>query len=59
MLKTTCCIINYQTMRGNMPCSLIGPVVLWESMGGKRLLSGVQDKLQKLLKKLNLANLQK
>ena len=51
----------YQKMRSNMPCSLMGPVILWESIGGGKLLYEVlHDKLQKLLKeKVNRANLQK
>lgn len=44
-----------------MPCSLMGPVTLWESNGSGRLLYGVlYDDLQKLLKeRLNWDSLQK
>ncbi|KAK4831831.1 hypothetical protein QYF61_019589, partial [Mycteria americana] len=53
MLKRPRRIRNYQKMRSNMPCSLMDPVVLWESIGGGRLLYRVlYDKLQKLLKKV-------
>ncbi|GAB0207628.1 mitochondrial enolase superfamily member 1 [Grus japonensis] len=38
-------------MRSNTPCSLMGPVALWESIGGGRPLYGVlHDESQKLLK---------
>lgn len=44
----------------NMLCSLIGPLMLWESVKSGKLLYGLlNDKLQKLLKeKGNQANLQ-
>ena len=44
-----------------MPCSLMGPVVLWESIGDRKLLYGVlHDELQKLLReKVNRVSLQK
>lgn len=37
MLRRHHCIINYQKMKSNVSCSLRGPVVLWESIGGGRL----------------------
>lgn len=62
MLKRPHCIINYQRMRRNtnMLCSLICPLMLWESVKSGKLLYGLlNDKLQKLLKeKGNQANLQ-
>lgn len=52
--------INYQEMRNNMPCSLMCPFVLWENIRAGRLLHRVlYNKLQKLLKEENWANLQK
>lgn len=44
-----------------MSCSLMGLVVLWESIRSRKLLYGtLQDKSQKLLKeKVNQANMQK
>lgn len=60
MLKRLHYVINCQKVR-NMPCSLMGPVTLWESNGSGRLLYGVlYDELQKLLKeRMNRDNLQK
>ena len=47
-------LYNKQKMRSYMPCSLMGPVTLWESSGGGRLLYGaLHDKLQKLLKEVS------
>lgn len=41
----------YQKMRSNMSCLLMGPVILWETIRGERLMYGVlHNKLQKLLK---------
>ncbi|GAB0206372.1 hypothetical protein GRJ2_003102800 [Grus japonensis] len=37
MLKKPHRIINCQKMRSNMPCSLMGPVALWENIRGGRL----------------------
>lgn len=50
----------YDKWPENMPCSLMGPVALWESIGGGRLLYGVLRELQKPLKEwINQANLHK
>lgn len=52
-------MINGQKMR-IMSYSLMGPVALWESTGGGKLLYGVLHELQKPLKKwVNQTNLQK
>lgn len=54
-------IINYQKMRDNMLCLLMGPVMVWKSIRSERLLYRVPcNKLQKLVKeKVNRDNLQK
>ncbi|GAB0175576.1 hypothetical protein GRJ2_000022800 [Grus japonensis] len=61
MLKTPLCTINCGKLRSNMTCLPMDPVILWESIGGGRLLYGVlHDELQKLLKdKVNRTSLQK
>ena len=51
MLKRPHRIINCRKTRSHLPCSLTGPVALWESTGGGRLLYGVlQDESRKLQK---------
>jgi len=52
---------TYSGMECSMPCSQIGPVVLWGSSGGGRMLYGaLHDKAQKLQKeKVSRASLQR
>jgi len=50
VLKRFHFIMNCEKMRNNTPCSLMGPVVLWESIIDGRLYGIPHNELQKLLK---------
>ena len=51
MLKKPHHTMNYQKMKGNLPCSQTDRVVLWGSIADGKLLNGAaHDKLQRPLK---------
>ena len=53
-------ITSCQKIRNSMPCSRMGPVALWGSSGGGRLLYGAPHvKLRKLRKEESPAGLQR
>jgi len=60
VLKRPHHIINYQQMKSGMPCSWMGPIVLWENVRDGRLLYGVlhDESLTPLKDKVNRASLQ-
>ena len=61
MLKRPHCITSCQKIRNSMLCSRMGPVALWGSSGGGRLLYGaLHDNSRKLPReKMSPASLQR